>query len=105
MFGLSFRKRAEPSKGAQQIAALQAHFFPRISIQEHAYAKAKIARERQKFMLLVFPDGTRVPVYSGEYSWDDLRAAEGYGVTIEGYDCFGWPKGHPESPVNIATHS
>jgi hypothetical protein len=95
-----FKQKKAQSASEAHIAALQAQYFPRISIQQHAYAKAKVARERQKVMLLQFPDGTRLPVCNGQYSWDDLRAAEGYGCWVKGYDRFGWPEGHPESPAS-----
>jgi hypothetical protein len=102
MFGLFKRKASSGIDGAR-VAALQAQYFPRISIQQHAYAKAKIARERQKVIQIRWPEGYVTPLCVGDVTWDDLQAAQGYSVHLSDYDRFGWPKGHPESPVNIAT--
>jgi hypothetical protein len=99
---LNFLRKLKPEPGARAVAeidALQAAIFPRISRQEHEAAKDKVARERAKFIEIRFTDGTAVRFCNGLILWADLQAAGGYGVHLDCYDRFGWPKGHPESPA------
>jgi hypothetical protein len=91
-----FRRRED--RTAKLVEALQDIHFPRITVAQHEAAKAKIAAEREKFRVFRFEDGTEWRIADGVVRWDDLRAASGYYATIEPYDRFGWPKGHPESP-------
>lgn len=66
-----------------QFASLAKQAHPPISREAHIAA-------RQRLDLANGDDPVAV---------SDLIPAHGYSLVMEGYDRFGWPKGHPESPL------
>jgi hypothetical protein len=100
VFGLSKLRFGRKPKGDELVGQLQARYFPRITREEHEAAKARVAAERAKYMVLRLPDGEQIKMATGVVGWRDITAASGYGVWLSDYDRFGWPKGHPESPAH-----
>lgn len=87
------------TKDMERLArALAEEAHPRITKERRAAALARLAEERAKHMMIDFGRGPE-PVATGEIRLDDAMAESGYAVVPRGYDRFGWPKGHPDSPA------
>lgn len=71
---------------------------PPITVEQHRAAIARIRAEQVKVVEFVLPDGELVRSAAGAINIRDILHAQGYGFVAIGYDSFGWPMGHPDSP-------
>lgn len=78
--------------------ALAAHVHPPITVEQHRAAIARIQAQQAKVVEFVLPDGELVRSAAGAIDIRDIQYAQGYGFVAIGYDSFGWPMGHPDSP-------
>lgn len=65
---------------------MAAKVHPRITVEEHLAAVERIQEAQKAYPWAVI-------------DFNDLRPAQGYVFRITGYDTFGWPSGHPDSPL------
>lgn len=72
--------------------------IPPITVEQHRAAIARIQAEQAKVVEFALPDGEIVRSASGKINIRDIQHAQGYGFVAIGYDSFGWPMGHPDSP-------
>lgn len=82
-----------------------AHIHPPITRAMREEALRRLTEERAKFVEWIMPDGTRMSMVTGHVHVDDLRCEYGYAVVLKGYDRFGWPTGHPDSPATTPTET
>lgn len=78
--------------------ALAARAHPPITVEQHRAAVARIQAQQAKVVEFVLPDGELVRSAAGAIDVRDIQLAQGYTYVIVGYDRFGWPMGHPDSP-------
>ncbi|MDR7061207.1 MULTISPECIES: hypothetical protein [unclassified Sphingopyxis] len=94
-----FGRRAQPTAApASDWDGLAAHVHPPITVEQHKAAIARIQAQQAKVVEFVLPDGQLVRSAAGAIDIRDIQHAQGYTYFIVGYDTFGWPLGHPDSP-------
>lgn len=72
---------------------------PPITRQQRAAAAWRLGPENETWQTIRWPDGTEMKWLTGTVDLRDYTLRDGYVVHVAGLDRFGWPVGHPDSPV------